>query len=250
LKIEPPHPDWIVPDWPAPANIRALITTRAGGVSAGPYASLNLGLRTGDDARAVAANRDRLCATVPAQPKWLRQVHGNGVVEADSLADMPEADAAVARRPGTVCAVLVADCVPVLLADHAGTTIGIAHAGWRGLSSGVIENTVMQMALAPRDLLAYLGPGIGPKAFEVGADVRDAFLSNEPRAQAAFTPCAPGKWLADLFLLARQRLERVGITHVYGDGHCTYSDPLRFYSYRRESTTGRMAAVIWIQRDE
>jgi YfiH family protein len=242
------HPDWIVPDWPAPANVRALITTRAGGTSQGPYGSLNLGLRTDDDAGAVAANRDRLRATVPQEPKWLRQVHGNIVVEADPLADSPEADAAVARRPGTVCAVLVADCVPVLLADKAGTTVAIAHAGWRGLASGVIENTVRRMALSPETLLAYLGPGIGPRAFEVGADVRDAFLARDPLSESAFAPHAPGKWLADLFQLACQRLNGIGVTNVHGGGLCTYSDPQRFYSYRRERTTGRMAALIW--RDE
>jgi len=239
------HPDWIIPDWPAPANVRAFITTRAGGVSQGPYSSLNLGLRSGDDANVVAANRDRLRAILPQEPKWLRQVHGNIVVEADPLADSPEADAAVARRPGTVCAVLVADCVPVLLADRAGTTVAIAHAGWRGLASGVIEKTVERMALSPGELLAYLGPGIGPSAFEVGADVRDAFLARDPRSEPAFTPRAPGKWLADLFSLARQRLGGIGITNIYGGGHCTYSDPQRFFSYRRERTTGRMAAVIW-----
>ncbi len=243
--MESPHPDWIVPDWPAPANVRAFITTRAGGTSQGPYGSLNLGLRTGDDASAVAINRDRLRAAVPQEPKWLRQVHGNIVVEADALADSPEADAAVARRPETVCAVLVADCVPVLLADQAGTTVAIAHAGWRGLASGVIENTVGRMALSPGQLLAYLGPGIGPRAFEVGADVRDAFLARDPRSKSAFAPHAPGKWLADLFQLARQRLNAIGITSVYGGGQCTYSDPQRFFSYRRERTTGRMAAVIW-----
>jgi YfiH family protein len=243
--VKTPHPDWIVPDWPAPANVRAFITTRAGGSSQGPYASLNLGLRTDDDARAVAANRDRVRATVPQEPKWLRQVHGNTVVEADPLADSPEADAAVARRPGTVCAALVADCVPVLLADRAGTTVAVAHAGWRGLASGVIENTVERMALPPEGLLAYLGPGIGPRAFEVGADVRDAFLARDPRSKSAFAPHAPGKWLADLFMLARQRLDGIGITNVYGGAHCTYSDPQRFFSYRRERTTGRMAALIW-----
>ena len=242
-------PDWIVPDWPAPANIRAFITTRAGGISQGPYAGFNIGLRTDDDARAVAANRERLRAALPQEPKWLRQVHGSLVVEADTLADSQvnatEADAAVARRPETVCAVLIADCVPVLLADRAGTTVAAAHAGWRGLAGGVVEKTVARMALAPENLLAYLGPGIGPRAFEVGADVRDAFLAADPGSEAAFAPHAPGKWLADLFLLARRRLKTAGVTNVYGGGDCTYSDPKRFYSYRRDRVTGRMAALIW-----
>jgi hypothetical protein len=241
----PPHPDWIIPDWPAPPTVRAFITTRSGGVSQGPYASFNLGLRAGDDEQAVAVNRERLRAALPQEPKWLRQVHGTGVVEADAFAGTPEADAAIARRPGTVCAVMVADCIPVLLADRAGTIVAIAHAGWRGLSSGVIERTVERMALPPEGLLAYLGPGIGPRAFEVGADVRDAFLARDARSATAFAPHARGKWLADLFALARQQLLGTGVTSVYGGGLCTYSDARRFYSYRRERNTGRMAAVIW-----
>jgi len=243
--VKPPHPDWIAPDWPAPANVKAFVTTRAGGVSEGPYASLNLGLRTDDDPRAAAVNRERLCAALPQQPKWLRQVHGARVVEADDLASVPEADASIARRPQTVCAVLVADCVPVLLADRRGSTVAIAHAGWRGLAAGVIENTVARIETDPRELLAYLGPGIGPRAFEVGADVRDAFVAGDAPAEAAFRPHAPGKWLADLFLLARRRLARAGVGAVYGGGLCTYSNAARFYSHRRERVTGRMAAVIW-----
>jgi YfiH family protein len=246
--MKSPHPDWITPDWPAPANVRSFVTTRAGGVSEGPYASLNLGLRTDDDPRATAANRQRLGAALPQPPKWLRQVHGANVVMADGLASMPEADASIARRRETVCAVLVADCVPVLLADRQGTTVAIAHAGWRGLAAGVIENTVDRMETDPRTLLAYLGPGIGPGAFEVGADVRDAFLAGDAQAEAAFRPHASGKWLADLFLLARRRLARAGVNAVYGGGLCTYSDAARFYSYRRERVTGRMAAVIWHSR--
>jgi hypothetical protein len=247
--MESPHPDWIVPDWPAPAGVTALITTRAGGVSTGPFASLNLGLRAGDDPQAVAANRDRLNALLPEPPRWLRQVHGPVVVDADALSGEPEADAAIARRPGTVCAVLVADCIPVLLADRAGTTVAIAHAGWRGLSRGVIENTVRAMAGAGGELIAYLGPGIGPAAFEVGEDVREAFLARDAGAAAAFKPHAAGKWLADLFLLARLCLRRAGVGEIHGGSLCTYSDARRFFSYRRERTTGRMAALIWRNRD-
>ena len=239
------HPDWIVPEWPAPANVRAFITTRAGGVSGGPYASLNLGLRTDDNPQAIAANRARLHSALPQEPKWLKQVHGSAVVVADELSGVPEADAAIARRPQTVCAVLVADCIPVMLADRAGTIVAIAHAGWRGLAGGVIENTVGRMAVPVEKLIAYLGPGIGPRAFEVGADVRDAFLACDAKAEAAFTPHAPGKWLADLNLLARQRLAGTGVQQVHGGGLCTYSDPQRFYSYRRDRATGRMAALIW-----
>ena len=243
--MKSPHPDWIVPDWPAPPAVRAFITTRAGGVSAGPYASFNLGLRAGDDPGAVAANRGQLRALLPQEPKWLRQVHGADVVEADALTDAPEADAAVARRPGTVCAVMVADCIPVLLADREGKLVAVAHAGWRGLAAGVVEKTVARMALDPARILAYLGPGIGPRAFEVGADVRDAFLARDAQSGAAFTPRAPGKWLADLFALARRQLAGAGVTSIHGGGLCTYSDAQRFYSYRRERTTGRMVALIW-----
>ena len=240
-----PHPDWIIPRWPAPANVRALITTRAGGVSQGPFASLNLGLRTGDDPQSVSANRAQLEALLPQPPRWLRQVHGATVVEGDSLPDAPEADACVARRPGTVCGVLVADCIPVLLADRAGTTVAIAHAGWRGLAAGVVESAVGRMAVAPRNLVAYLGPGIGPTAFEVGPDVHDAFVGRDARSQAAFAPHAAGKWLADLFLLARHSLQRAGVEDIHGGDLCTYSDAARFFSYRRERTTGRMAALVW-----
>lgn len=248
--MKPLDPDWIIPDWPAPARVKAFVTTRAGGESRGPFASFNIGLRAGDDERAVAANRTRLRASLPADPKWLRQVHGNAVMDADTLSSMPEADAAVARRPETVCVIQVADCVPVLLADRAATTVAAAHAGWRGLASGVIENTVQRMAVPPSSLMAYLGPGIGPKAFEVGADVRDAFLAHDAAAAAGFAPHAPGKWMADLYRLARQRLATLGIASVHGGGYCTYSDPTRFYSYRREKTTGRMAALIWMEREE
>lgn len=239
------HPDWIVPDWPAPANVKAFVTTRAGGISAGPYAGLNLGFRTDDDPLAVEANRRRLLAALPGEPKWLRQVHGCGVVDADTLAGIPEADAAVARSPNTVCAVLVADCIPVLLADRTGSAVAVAHAGWRGLAGGVLERAVERLARPPEELLAYLGPGIGPRAFEVGADVREAFLAGDAQAEAAFRPRSPGKWMADLFLLARQRLARCGVARIHGGDLCTHSDPRRFYSYRRDGPTGRMAALIW-----
>ena len=247
MKMASPHPDWIVPRWSAPPNVQALITTRAGGVSQGPYASCNLGLRTGDDPQAISDNRARLEALLPQPPRWLRQVHGAAVVEAEAATGAPEADAAVARRAGTVCGVLVADCIPVLLADRAGTTVGVAHAGWRGLAAGVIANTVARMTVAPREIVAYLGPGIGPAAFEVGADVRDAFVNRDTRARAAFVPRAPAKWLADLFLLTRQSLQQAGVEDIHGGALCTYSDPARFFSYRRERTTGRMAAVIWMK---
>jgi YfiH family protein len=239
-------PDWIVPRWEAPPRVHAVITTRAGGFSSGPYASLNLGLRTGDDAAMVAKNRARLRGVLPQEPKWLRQVHGNVVISADAVsASAPEADASVARSAGTVCAVLIADCVPVLLCDRAGSIVAAAHAGWRGLACGVIERTVAAIGAEPGEILAYLGPGIGPAAFEVGAEVRQAFLTRAAQDDAAFTPHAPGKWLANLFTLTRNRLERAGLRAIFGGKMCTYSDPVRFFSYRRDRTTGRMAALIW-----
>jgi YfiH family protein len=239
--------DWIVPDWPAPARVRALVTTRSGGVSQGPYASLNLGLKVADDPQAVARNRARLREHLPAEPKWIAQVHGNKVVDADRLQGLPEADGSVSRRPGTVCAVMVADCLPVLFSDRAGTVVGAAHAGWRGLAAGVIENTVAAMDVDPADLVAWLGPAIGPDAFEVGADVRDAFLAQDAGAAPAFRDHRPGKWLADLFWLARRRLAALGVKAIHGGGLCTFSDPARFFSHRRDRVSGRMAALVWIQ---
>ncbi|MBI4192404.1 MAG: peptidoglycan editing factor PgeF [Betaproteobacteria bacterium] len=240
-----PH-DWIVPDWPAPPRVKCLITTRNGGISAGAYATFNLGLRTGDAEKAVRANRRQLLASLPQAPKWLRQVHAARVIVADGLTNIPEADASIARNAGTVCAVMIADCMPVLLCDRAGSVVGIAHAGWRGLNAGVIENTVHDIGIAPDELLAYLGPAIGPDAFEVGADVRDAFLAADPAADEAFKSRREGKWLADLFQLARRRLARCGVRRVFGGELCTYRDPARFYSYRRDKATGRMAALIWL----
>ena len=243
--LEPPR-DWIVPDWPAPANVRALITTRSGEARTGPLASMNLGQGIDDDLQSVQTNRASLRDLLPAEPKWLLQVHGAQVADADRLQQPAEADAAVARNPGSVCTVLVADCLPVLLTDRTGIVVAAAHAGWRGLAAGVLENTVRAMGTAPDKLLAYLGPAIGPSAFEVGADVRDAFLARSADAASAFVAHEPGKWLADLFALARQRLRTSGVTQIYGGGLCTYSDPRRFFSYRRDKTTGRMAALIWL----
>ncbi len=246
-----PNPDWIVPEWPAPRNVRALITTRSGGVSGGPYASFNLGLQAGDDPRAVAQNRAQLRRLLPQDPKWLRQVHGAVVADADALTAPPDADASVARLPGTVCAIMIADCMPVLLCDDRGTLVAAAHAGWRGLAGGVIENTVGRLVAAgttPDQLLAYLGPAIGPAAFEVGADVYEAFIARDPLAAQAFRPQHPGKWLACLFTLAQLALRRAGVNRVYGGGLCTFTDSSRFFSYRRDKTTGRMAALIWRDR--
>ncbi|MBE0627405.1 MAG: peptidoglycan editing factor PgeF [Burkholderiales bacterium] len=240
---------WIVPDWPAPPTVRALITTRAGGASRSAYAGLNLGLHCGDDIGAVVRNRASLRQWLPAEPLWLRQVHGTTVVEADAAEGNPEADAALARRPGRVCAALTADCLPLLLCDEAGTTVAAVHAGWRGLSSGVIEQTLRAMNRPARALLAYLGPAIGPGAYEVGAEVRAAFIAADPGGESgsAFAPGAPGKYYADLYALARLRLARSGVARIYGGGYCTYTERARFYSYRRDGATGRMASLIWME---
>jgi YfiH family protein len=240
----------IEPDWPAPASIRGFVTTRIGGAGRDAHASFNLGLRAGDDPAVVAANRRRLRARLPGDPAWLHQVHGTTVVEAASVAGgvEPRADAAWTDRPGVVCAVLVADCMPVLLCSADGQRVGVAHAGWRGLSGGVVERTIEAMGSPPERTLAWLGPAIGPAAFEVGADVLEAFAGAAPEDAVAFAPIPdrPGKWLADLFELGRRRLRRLGVVQVHGGGLCTHADARRFFSYRRDRVTGRMAAVAWI----
>lgn len=233
------------PDWPAPPNIRSIVTTRMGGVSSPPYDSFNLGSHVGDTSEAVAANRATLRLHCPSEPKWLNQIHGKLVAQADSLVSPKEADASVAFESGTVCAVLTADCLPVLFCDRLGTRVAAAHAGWRGLATGVLEASVASMQCETENILAWLGPAIGPQAFEVGDEVRDVFLRDLPEAEAAFVPAQPGKWLADIYLLARLRLVRAGVTAVHGGGLCTYSDRERFYSFRRDGTTGRMASLIW-----
>lgn len=239
--------DWIVPGWPAPPRVRALITTRPGGASRGPYASFNLGAHVGDDPRAVSRNRDILRGSLPADPVWMKQVHGKRIIEADPRARDEEADGAVAHAPGRVCAVLTADCLPVLLADAGGTAVGIAHAGWRGMAAGVIECAVGAMAMPGASLVAYLGPAIGAAVYEVGPEVREAFAAGDRQALLAFAPRPGGKFLADLYVLARQRLERAGVNRIFGGTLCTYSDPRRFYSYRRDGMTGRMASLIWLE---
>ena len=238
----------ILPDWPAPANVGALVTTRGGGRSRGVFESLNLGDHVGDEAGAVAANRELVYQTIGVRPVWLNQVHGTRVVDAaavDGLA--PEADAAVVRQPGLACTVMTADCLPVLFCDEAGTVVAAAHAGWRGLLAGVLESTVVSMNVPAKTLMAWLGPAIGPTAFKVGGEVRDAFIGVSVTAEIAFQPAAPGKWWLDIYQLARQRLAGQGVTRVYGGGLCTVSDAERFFSYRREGQTGRMAAVVWLK---
>ncbi|HJV26982.1 MAG TPA: peptidoglycan editing factor PgeF [Aromatoleum sp.] len=241
-------PDWIQPDWPAPSNVRAFVTTRHGGVSSGPYASMNLGTHVGDSPAAVAQNRWLLRSCLPAEPLWLDQVHGIGVADADAAADgAPKADASIATRPSAVCAIMTADCLPVLFCDDMGTVVAAAHAGWRGLAAGVLDAAVARMAVTPARILAWMGPAIGPDAFEVGDEVREAFCAGNPAAADAFRPAAQrGKWMADLFLLARLRLATLGVTRIFGGGECTWSDPLRYFSYRRDGVTGRMASLVWL----
>jgi hypothetical protein len=248
------HPDWLLPDWPAPTNVRAFMTTRAGGVSRAPYDHLNPAAHVGDDPESVAENRRILRQSLPAEPLWLNQVHGCAVAD-QSLSGEEEntADAAVAFQPGEVRAVLTADCLPVLFCDTAGTVVAAAHAGWRGLAGGVLEATVATMKVPPENLLVWLGAAIGPNAFEVGGEVREAFISQHPLAGIAFRPAMPGtldeaprQWLADLYALARIRLAAIGVSQVYGGGLCTFHDP-RFFSYRKQTPTGRMASVIWME---
>lgn len=237
--------DWIVPDWPAPAQVCALSTTRNG--RAGARFDL-----APDDPRFETA-RSELLRWLPAEPVWLAQVHGAAICDADAAAaggqpDSPVADAVVARGTGTVCAVRSADCLPVLFADCAGTVVAAAHAGWRGLAAGVLEATLAAMRTPPADVRAWFGPAIGRQAFEVGADVFAAHCGGDPGAADCFAPQRPGKWLADLYALARRRLRRAGVVMIHGGDRCTLSEPSTFYSHRREGATvaGRMATLIWI----
>jgi len=286
------HPDWIHPDWPAPANVAAVMTTRAGGVSRPPFDSFNTATHVGDDPAAVEQNRAELGRFLPSGPLWLDQVHGNGVAGfppidpvrygLDCGSDLsqtsraearpttqresgrgirephpvspPQADACVAFTPGQVCVVQTADCLPVLFSDTAGTVVAAAHAGWRGLAGGVLEATVAAMGVDPSRILAWMGAAIGPSAFEVGPEVREAFISQHPLAGVAFRPTMPGtlderpgKWLADIYALARIRLAAVGVEQVFGGGLCTYTDRARFHSYRRDGQSGRMASLIWLR---
>ncbi len=236
----------IVPDWPAPPNVRALQTTRRGGVSTAPYDSLNLGAHVGDNPLTVARNRELLNHLLPSEPVWLEQVHGTLVAAADAAGCQLQADACIARHRGSVCVVMTADCLPVLLCDAQGTVVGAAHAGWRGLCDGVIEATVRAMEVAPQNLMAWLGPAISQEAFEVGSEVRAAFVAAQPQAASAFIPGQPGKWFADIHALARLRLNALGITQIYGGDHCTHREREKFFSYRRDGVTGRMGTFIWL----
>ena len=239
-----PSSDWLLPDWPAPANVRACVTTRHGGVSREPFASFNLGDHVDDEPQSVAANRERLRETLGCTPAWLRQVHSPDAVAADCT-QVLTADANWTDRPGQACAVLTADCLPALFCDRAGSRVAAAHAGWRGLAGGVLENTLAALGTAPGEVLVWLGPAIGPNSFEVGPEVREAFLAQHARAEAAFRPSVNAdKFMADLYALARIRLAAAGVTAVYGGGLDTFTDP-RFFSYRRAPRTGRFASLVW-----
>lgn len=238
---------FIIPDWPAPANVKTLQTTRAGGVSIAPYATLNLGLHVGDDPVRVNHNRMRLAPLMPSEPVWLEQVHGTAVASADAAACRVVADACTARHRGAVCVVMTADCLPVLLCDEDGTVVGAAHAGWRGLCDGVLEATAKAMTVAPHKLLAWLGPAISQEHFEVGGEVRDAFIAHQAQAAEAFIAQGEsGKYRADIYLLARQRLHALGVPRIFGGEHCTFGEHERFFSYRRDGVTGRMGTFIWL----
>ncbi len=249
--------DLLIPNWQqAPKNVGAFTTIRVGGYSGTPYddgtghGGLNLGGHVEDNAEHVHANRQRLLSVLPAEPRWLRQVHGTTVVDAATVVEEQEADACIATQADVVCAILTADCLPVFLCDTQGRVIGAAHAGWRGLAAGVLENTVTAMhARGADDIIAWLGPAIGPACFEVGKDVVDAFVDSDSQSLPAFTPFTgrEGKYLSDIYLLARLRLARVGVQKVYGGEHCTVTGTKQFYSYRRDGRTGRMASLIWLK---
>jgi YfiH family protein len=245
----PQQASWLVPNWPAPARVLASTTLRFGGYSRTPYQSFNLALGVGDERTVVGRNRAllRRRLALAREPLWLRQEHGAAVIDAGCAPLEPIADGSWTTTAELPCAVLTADCLPLLLCDRAGARVAAVHAGWRGLAAGVIEAAVARFDWPAEDLLAWLGPAIGPEAYEVGDEVRSACLATDAGSAVAFRPSPAGRWLADLYTLARRRLNRLGITTICGGEHCTYSDPTRFYSYRRDRTTGRMATLIWLR---
>ena len=237
----------IIPDWPAGVNVKTLQTTRPGGYSNAPYDSLNLGDHVGDSPMSVARNRMLLNTLLPSEPVWLNQVHGTVVAKADMAGCLPQADACIARHRDAVCVVMTADCLPVLLCDKQGSVVGAAHAGWKGLAAGVIQAAVQVMEVAPQNLMAWMGPAISQQAFEVGDEIRTLFVEADAKTAGAFIAGQPGKWFADIYALARLRLNELGITRIYGGGYCTYRERERFFSYRRDGATGRMGTFIWLE---
>ena len=238
--------DRIIPDWPAPANVKAIQTTRLCGYSVAPYNSLNLARHVQDDDFAVAKNRELLSEYLPSEPIWLNQVHGIEVVDAAKSMCDQDADASFSKNKNVVCVTMTADCLPVLLCNKQGTMVAAIHAGWRSLCDGVIEATIKAMGVEPVDLMAWLGPSIGPDAFEVGGEVREAFIAKDAQSEQAFKS-AGDKWLGDLYLIAKQRLNKLGVIEVYGGGECTFSNSSQFFSFRRDGITGRMATMIWFE---
>ena len=238
--------DFIIPDWPAPANVKAIQTTRLGGYSVAPYGSLNLGLHVQDDGLAVAKNRQLLSDYLPSQPVWLNQVHGVEVIDVTKSLCVQDADASFSKNKNVVCVTMTADCLPVLLCNQQGTAVASIHAGWRSLCDGVIEATIKMMGVESEELMAWLGPAIGPDAFEVGSEVREAFIAQDAQADQAFKAYGD-KWLGDLYKIAKQRLNKQGLNKICGGGECTYSDPSRYFSFRRDGLTGRMATMIWFE---
>jgi len=239
----------ITPQWPAPPQVKAYTTTRQGTYSSPPYHGFNLADHVGDNPQTVNANRALLRKTLnlPTEPHWLRQIHGTTTIAIETNLVNCQADAAYATTAGQVCVILTADCLPVFFCDLAGTRVALAHAGWRGCAAGVLEATIQHLKVSPSNLLVWLGPAIGPQAFEVGEEVRTAFIDYLPVAATAFIPTRPGHWLANLYLLARQRLEQQGVTAIYGGDFCTYQQAELFYSHRRDKITGRMANLIWLE---
>lgn len=242
--------EFIKPNWPAPASVKALQTVRSGGVSQAPYASLNLGSHVNDDPIAVAKNRQLLSAYLPSEPVWVNQVHGVEVIDAANSSSLQNADASYTTKSSVVCVTMTADCLPVLLCDERGTVVAAVHAGWKGLCDGVIEAAVQKMQVPPNEILVWLGPAIGPDAFEVGDDVREQFITKDSQATSAFKPLG-NKWLCNMYMIATQRLKQLGVMQIYGAGvnehFCTYTDEARFFSFRRNNVTGRMASMIWLE---
>jgi YfiH family protein len=246
---------YLLPNWPAATKIRAYFTTRQGGFSQGPYASFNLGDHVGDEVDFVKKNRELLIQdlNLPAAPIWPNQIHGIDVIDADNIdkntkINMPTADAMFATKPNIVCAILTADCLPIFVCDKNASCVGIIHGGWRSLAAGIIDATVKKLPVEPKDLFIWLGPAIGPEKFEVGEEVRDQFLANSREAERAFKiiNTKTNKFLANIYLLATQQLNQLGIHRIFGGEYCTYTDQENFFSYRRDKTTGRMASLIWI----
>ena len=235
----------IIPNWPAPANVHALQTNREGGCSHAPYDSFNLGSHVNDNPMHVAQNRQLLSQYLPSEPVWLNQVHGINVVDAAETSCVPDADASYTSRKNVVCVTMTADCLPILICDSAGTLVASIHAGWRSLCDGVIEATIKQLPAKPANLMAWLGPAIGPNAFEVGFEVREQFMAKDAKAELAFKKHGE-KYLADIYKIATQRLNNLGVTQIYGGGRCTFTEKEQFFSFRRDGATGRMATLIWL----